>query len=82
MKVRAYLRIGVMKRGSKLSATNKPSHAPLFDANGSGIPTVAFAVDFNIPDELFKQAQIAIAEINVTKKGAKICAEIQVPQEK
>lgn len=71
----------------KVSASTKSSSEPLkiagsYNNPDQWLPTVGFAVDFNIPDELFSQAQQVIAEIDVTQKGAKVLAEIPVPEKK
>ena len=86
-RVRAYIRVG--KNGYKyaIDAASKEKSAPLFKTTGYNgekeyLPTVAFAVDLNIPDELFSKASRVIAEINVGLKDAVIAAEVPVPAKK
>ena len=59
-KIRTYIRVAKTNRGYKVAANNKANHEPLYQPGyGSSkdfYPTVAFAVDFNVPDELFNQA--------------------------
>ncbi|MCP6719718.1 MAG: hypothetical protein KJI72_00110 [Patescibacteria group bacterium] len=79
-KVRAYIRVGKSKRiDYKVSASPKPNYAPLESLRGMRKefqPTVAFAVDFDIPDELFEQAEKLIGEVKVSADQATIAADI------
>jgi len=83
MKTRIYLRIARGSRGkSRVMASVSPKIEPIKSGSGYSVeylPTVYFAVDFNIPNDLFEQAQIPIAEINVAMKDAKVAGEILVP---
>lgn len=83
MKARAYVRIakgvGGGRRGYKFAVSSGPNHEPLTNSHKAALPTVAFALDLDIPDELFKQAEKVVAEINITAKQAKIAAEVRVP---
>lgn len=81
MKARAYLRVakGGGRKGYKIAVGASSSEEPLVDGHKYALPTVAFAVDLNIPDELFRQAEKVIAEINVTARQAKIAAEVDAP---
>lgn len=79
MKIKAYLRIS--KKG-RVVASRKPNYAPLYTDNysrKSAQPTVAFAVIFDIPDEEFKRAEKALAEVLV--KHENIDYSISVQQE-
>ena len=82
MKQKIYIKIG---KGSKatpqISVTKTPSYAPMEEYdNGSKrfIPTVSFAVNLDIPDHLFKSAEKEVATINVTKKNAVVCVEVDM----
>jgi len=88
MNTRIYLRIAKTgnRRGYKVAASTTPNYAPLegnkgWNTNCKSYPTVAFAVDFNIPDELFKQAERVLGEINITTKQARVATEIIVPMQ-
>jgi hypothetical protein len=81
MKARVYLRFAKATRGLKVDASTKPIHYPL-DANQQFLPTASFAVDFNIPDELFEQASTSVGEINLELKGAKVVGKMIVPEVK
>jgi hypothetical protein len=88
MKVRAYIRVA--KNGYKylVAAQAKENSQPLHKvfygahANKEFLPTISFAVDLNIPDELFSKASRVIAEINIGLKDAVIAAEVPVPAKK
>lgn len=88
MKIRAYIRVA--KNGSKylVAAQSKENNQPLHKisygsvGNKEFLPTVAFAVDLNVPDELFAKASRVIAEINVGLKDSVIAADLPVPAKK
>jgi hypothetical protein len=69
MIVKAYVRVAKGSRGPKLIATVKPNTTPLEDGNRNPIPTVFFAVQFDVPDESFRRAQQVIAEVKVEDPG-------------
>lgn len=83
MKTRIYLRVAKGgRKGFRVSASPEPTNEPIkIPANHSSVqflPTVSFAVDFEIPDELFYQAETPVAEINLAIKNAKIEGSILV----
>ena len=85
MKSKIYLRVAKSegRKGFKVAASTEPNNAPITSQDYRGhtfYPTVAFAVEFNIPDELFDQASKVVAEINIALKQAKIAGEIVVPE--
>lgn len=82
MKTRIYIRVA--RNGAKIRAAAdiKDNPQPLFIPNWREkkfLPTVRFAVDFDIPEELFSQASKVIAEIDVTLGNVKIAAELAAP---
>ena len=84
MKVKIYLRVaqGSGRGGAKVDASSKPNYKPIFTKNYRGetfFPTVAFAVNFEIPDELFKSAERTIADVVVGLKKAGVAAEVAIP---
>lgn len=84
MKIPVYIRIGKKKRqGFKVDAGSKPNYAPL-EIKGYGsrhfIPTVSFGIEFEIPDKLFKGAELIIGIVNVGEEGTKIAANFPVPK--
>lgn len=84
MKIRAYLRIATgTRKGFKIEASSAPDMKPLSRGGQYGavefLPTVFFAVDFVVPDELFQQARLPIAEVNIAMKDAQIPASVLVP---
>jgi hypothetical protein len=78
MKVRAYLRVGydARRRKSVVEAKAKPSTRMLRASNGNDLPTVAFAIDLEVPDEMFKQAERVIATLTIPPENATIAAEV------
>ncbi len=84
MKVKVHLRVAKTetRNGYRVSASTKPNNEPLNSGSYGTVwyPTVSFAVDLNLPDELFEQANRVIAELNVAMKDAKISSEIAVPE--
>lgn len=84
--IRAYIRVAKNGYKYKIDAATKHSPDPLWKQASYGqrefLPTVGFAVDFNVPDELFSRASVVIAEINVGTKDAKILTSIPVPEKK
>ena len=85
MKVRAYIRVAKNGYKVKVDASAKEDSQPLFLLSGykqkTFLPTVKFAVDLNIPDELFSNAAKVIGEINLALENVKIAAEVAVPSE-
>jgi len=79
MKVKVYLRIAPTARGFKVNATTKPSRQPLRAGSYSDdwLPTVAFAVVFDIPSEAFRTAEHVIAEVVVPVERVQIAAEVE-----
>jgi hypothetical protein len=83
MKYKVYLKIANGGRaGYKVHASTSPDYLPLSNSqyNPTFYPTVAFAVDFNIPDELFKSAERLVAQINIASKEAEIAGDILIPK--
>ena len=84
MKTRVHLRIAKTTSSRapyKVAATAKPNHQPITDMYGNAFPTVAFALDLNIPDGLFRQAERVIAEITVPEDIASIPVPVVVEME-
>jgi hypothetical protein len=80
MKQRIYIRIAKNGYKTKVEAGTKSNTQPLHIVRYRGeklyLPTVAFAVDFEIPDELFSQAVKVVGEINITQDKAQVAASI------
>ncbi len=89
MKVKGYIRIGHGKTAggkpnTKLAIAVRPSVVPLVHKGSwSGdtvLPTVAFAIEFDVPDALFAQASEVIATLSVPEDRATIAAEVAEPE--
>lgn len=71
MRLRVYLRVAKSNRepGYRVLASAKPNYKPLYAAEGTfremALPTAAFALDLDIPDEEFERAEQVLAEILV-----------------
>lgn len=81
MRIKIYIKVAKDGYKNKVSGSTKSSDEPLSKAGKYGqgktfLPTVGFAVDFDIPEELFSRAQTTIASINVGTKEAKILSEL------
>lgn len=86
MKITTYIRVAQGgKKGFRVDASNTPNPQPLKIAGGYNrpdefLPTVSFAVNFDIPEELFNQAETIIGEINIGLKQALVTNEITIPK--
>lgn len=68
MKVKAYIRVARSSHGKpRVTATQRPSSHPMTDTDGTPLPTVAFAVQFDVPDVMFRQAEQLIATVEITQ---------------
>lgn len=81
MKTRLYIRVAKNGYRIKAAASTKSTEEPIFTPQTyskakEALPTVGFAVDFEIPDELFSKASVVVASINVGMKDAKILSGI------
>lgn len=82
MKIRTYIRVAKQKGIGrvKVDAGTKDNPQPLYKPGYRGekeyLPTVRFAVDFDIPEELFSQASKVIGEINIALEKAIIAATL------
>lgn len=78
LKVRAYFRVAhdVRTRRTQVQANAKPTTRPLTNTGGAFLPTVAFAVDLEIPDALFKRAEQVIATLALSDDSAVIAATV------
>lgn len=82
MRTRVYLRVARDKRGkARVVATAKPNHRPLESGSTRGpydfLPTVAFAMDLDVPDAMFEQASRVVAELTIADDQAVIAAEVR-----
>lgn len=86
-KVRAYIRVAKHGYKYKIEASTKSNEDPLFlpahyNTPKKALPTVGFAVDFEIPDQLFSKASVLVATINIATKDAAILAGVPVATKK
>lgn len=86
-KVRAYIRVAKNGYKYKIDASVKSSEDPIFkpaqyNRPKEALPTVGFAVDFEIPDQLFSKASVVVASINIATKDAVILSGVPTPAKK
>lgn len=82
-KIKVYMRVGKTDRGYKVSATAKPNSSPLDDGayRPKAVPTVFFAVDFEIDDSEFNLSEKTIGTVSVKSKKSQIKAtEYEEPE--
>ena len=58
---------------AKVTAGVRPSNEPLSITAGH-LPTVAFAINVEIPDEAFRQAERVIAELKISEEAIDIAS--------
>ena len=79
MKVKAHVRVGRDPRGKhKIAVTSRPNPFPLEKGNGEVLPTVAFAVEFEVPDSAFREAERVLATVVIPEDRARVAAEVRV----
>lgn len=80
MKTKVYMRIAKHPRGRnasyKVEASTKPDQRPLVGSGANVLPTVAFAIEFDIPEAAFMTAEQVIAEIKIPEAEVKIAADV------
>ena len=85
MKAKVHLRIAKNPTGRtpfKVHASTKPDYRPLTTGSAfepKSLPTLAFAIVLDIPDDAFKQAERVLAEITVPAEIVAIAAEVAEP---
>lgn len=77
MKTKIYLRIATPNGKGKpaVRASLKPDYSPIeasYYKKGIFYPTVAFAIEIDIPDASFKRAEKVIAQFNLEEGDIKI----------
>jgi hypothetical protein len=83
MKTTVYLRVAKRPKGRKgaaVNATLTPQQRPIETSTGQVLPTCAFAVELDIPDEAFESAARVVAKLKVPEEKLTIAAEVlEVP---
>jgi len=79
MKTIIYLRVGKSKEKVRTAVDIKPTQMPL-KIGTRFIPTVAFGVELDLPDELFAGAALIVGILKVNAEEAKIAASIKIPK--
>lgn len=75
MKAKLYVRAARGRRGVKVAADNSVRHTALTevqDRHEVALPTVAFAVEVEIPDAMFRQAEQVAARVELTPEAGEV----------
>lgn len=77
-KVRIYLRVARTngRAGHKVQANINPHRAPLYDARGEALATLAFAIVLDIDPLAFRSAEKVIAELQIGPADVEVAAEL------
>jgi hypothetical protein len=84
-KIKMYLRVGQKSgstRGSRyrIDASTTPNYHPLVQSQGSRnereIPTAAFCLVLDVPDELFAIAERELAEVKLSVDDGRVAADV------
>jgi hypothetical protein len=88
MKAKVYMRIASHPSGRaapyKVAASVQPNYTPLTTGQGFSetvLPTVAFAVEFEIPESKIFAAEQAVAEIKLREEDLAVAATVTDLQE-
>jgi hypothetical protein len=72
MIVKAYIRVAEGGNGKpRIIATTRSSAEPIKTQFGAALPTVAFAIEFDVPDALFEQAEQVVATVTIPEEAAR-----------
>lgn len=84
VKVTAFVRVGVDRHASttrgrkpKVTASAKLNEEPFYNNQGDAVPTVAFAVELDLPAAMFRQAETVIASMTIPEESATIAAKVR-----
>lgn len=81
MQVTVYLRVARGLSGKPtVAASVKPNWTPLMSNKGNrdkkALPTAAFALKLDVPNEVMRQAEQVVADINLPAGQAQVCAAV------
>lgn len=81
MKCRVFLRVAKTKssKGYRVAASTRPNDSPIRNDAWSKpdfFPTVAFAVDLDIPESAFKRAEQVVAALEVPDDAVEVAASV------
>lgn len=77
MKVRLHVRVArddYARKRKRVAAGLVYNPAPLTDTRGDALPTIAFALDLDVPDSLFGPS--LIAELTIPPSAVRIAAAV------
>lgn len=88
MNTKIYMRVAAHPDGRdadyKVAASVRPNYSPLTVDTGYNerdLPTVAFAVELEIPEAMIFQAEQTLAEIQIPEEAVEIVAAVSYPGE-
>jgi len=82
-KAKLYVRAAMVDDEITIKASTKVNHEALSKYHGRTkyiFPTIYFAVDFDLPEKLFEQAEKVLATIDVDSDKVKIASTVVVPE--
>lgn len=79
MKLTVYLRVAQGARGPRVSASAVPNYEPFYSSgyHKTPLPTAAFALRLDVPDEAFHAAERVLAEIEVAENEVAVAADVK-----
>jgi hypothetical protein len=84
MKKTIYVRVAkyanCRKADYKVEAKTEPDQRPLIGASATVLPTVAFALELDIPESAFRSAEQVVASIQIPEEQLEIAAKVEYPE--
>jgi len=63
--VKVYVRMAENQRGMRVESSTTPNYNPLSNSYGETLPTAMFALNLEVPKELFRQAEKTLADVEI-----------------
>jgi hypothetical protein len=75
-KLTVYMRVAKGARGPRVYASSKPNYEPLYDKEHKHLPTAFFALELDIPDDLFHLPEKIAASIEIPEREIKVSGKV------
>lgn len=80
MKAKVFLRVARSSghKGYRVAASTQPNYSPLTTGGyeSRALPTAAFAMVLDIPDQIFHRAEEVLAEVELQPSAVQVAAEV------